>query len=146
MRWESGCFIILGLVSLIFGILYKLGRFRAYYWMQPFGYYRMAPYGLIPLGISLLFGGIAGSFLDTPWIVPLRIIIVPSFILGIFIYLFQPRFAKPYWINWLEDNHSDILPELRRELWHMGPERKEIMQDQAKLESWIEEFRRKQAG
>jgi hypothetical protein len=61
-------------------------------------------------------------------------------------WLFQPRFAKPDWINWLEDNHSAIIPHLRRELGQMGPERKEIMNNQAKLEAWIEEFRRKRVG
>jgi hypothetical protein len=44
----------------------------------------------------------------------------------------------------LEDNHFDILPDLRQEMWHRKGNRKEIkeiIENQEKLEAWIAEFR-----
>ncbi len=143
MVWQNGCYFILGLLFLGVGISVKLGGFRSHYWIQPIGYYRTIIYGFPPLGIASMLVGVGPLFYETIWIIPLRILLVFFGLLGIFMWLFEPRFAKPDWINWLEDNHSDILPELRQELWHMGSERKEIIQNQAALEIWITEFRRR---
>lgn len=130
MEWIDGCFIILGAVSLIAGISVKLGGFKEYYWLQPLGYYRAVVYGFIPFGLALLILAVAPLFYNTVWLAFLRGLIVLFGLLGLFMWLFEPRFAKPDWINWVEDNHGDIVPELRRELWRMGAERKEIINDQ----------------
>ncbi len=95
-------FLIVGLALLILGILFRQGIFRAGYWMQPFGYYRAAAYGLIPIGIAMMIIGIGPPFYDTIWIKPLRISVIFLGLLGIFMWLFEPGFAKPDWINWLE--------------------------------------------
>ncbi len=111
--------------------------------MVPFGYYRAGIYMLIPLGLALLLLPLMPLFYGTIYVAPLRILVISLGALSAFIVMFQPKFAKPDWINWLEGNHSDILPVLRRELWHMVRERKEIINDQEKLEAWIQEYRQK---
>jgi hypothetical protein len=142
--WLDIFLLTLGSASIAIGILYRIGQFRAYYWMQPFSYYRMAPYGMVPVGVALLMLIITpiinGTFLE----VPFYSLLVFFVLLSVFIYIFQPGFAKPSWINWLEDNYSDIIPKLRHALWRMGPERKEIIENQEKLEAWIEAYRNQQ--
>lgn len=144
MGWEDGCFITLGLAFLLVGTSFRLGHFREYYWMQPFSYYRTAGYGLIPFGIALLLLAAIPLFYGTIWLAALRTLVIFLGLLGIFMWIFKPKFAKPDWINWLEDNHFDILPDLRQEMWHRKGNRKdikEIIENQEKLEAWIAEFR-----
>ncbi len=135
--------MMLGLVFLIAGTLFRCGKLRAYYWAVAIDYYRSAAYGLIPLGIALMLLGTARPFFDTIWITPLRIMAASCFLLNLFFFMFQPKFARPDWINWLEGNHSDILPELRYEMWRMGRQSREIMYNQKKLEAWIQDYRQK---
>ncbi len=137
-------FIILGGAFLYKGIRYRLGYETAGSWIIPFSYYRTAIYGSILLGISLLFLAIAGFVLDTPWIIPVRILIGIFFFTGLFMWLFEPRFAKPDWINWLEDNHYEIIQELRYEVLRMDVRNwDQKIKTQADLELWVEEVRHK---
>jgi hypothetical protein len=136
--------MLLGLVVLIVGILIRKGQWRAYYWFIPFSYYRNVAYGSIPLGIAISIIGIGPLFYDTPWIVFLRILVIGLGLLGIFMWIFQPKFAKPDWINWLEANHYDVLPELRQEVLRIGiKDWNRKIKNRTDLEAWIKEVRRK---
>ena len=142
MIWQDGCFMILGFLALLIGVLIRVGKFKSFYWLIPFNYYRTTLYGAIPFGISFLTAVMARPFLDTFWAIPFRIVMITCFILYLFMWLFEPRFAKPAWINQLEDNHTNILPELRREMWRMSAsERKHLINNQTALEAWVAEFR-----
>lgn len=142
--WQDYCFLTLGIITIIIGILVRYGKIRAHYWLIPFSYYRNTLYGAIPFGIAMIVLAIIPLFYSGWWVVVLRILVGIFFLLYLFMWLLEPRFARPDWINWLEDKHADILPELRREICRMeGKERKKIINDQAALEAWIKAFRRR---
>ena len=35
---------------------------------------------------------------------------IPLILLSVFLASWQPRFMKPKWLRWLEENHADIIP------------------------------------
>ncbi len=124
--WTGIGVIIAGIIFIIGGVLFRLGYWRTGYWLIPFSYYRTTIYGSIPLGcFMILLGAGFVFFLDKPifntgWVIVLRVLLAVFFFLYLFMWLFEPRFAKPDWINWLEDNHYEIIQELRYEVLRTG--------------------------
>jgi hypothetical protein len=74
----------------------------------------------------------------------LGIVSVGSIIIGILLPFFFPYYMKPDWLKWLEREHSDILPTLRREANRLGyPTWDDMVRTQTGLEKWVAEVRRK---
>ena len=54
--------------------------------------------------------------------------------------ILKPRFLKPYWLQWLEDNHKKDMSLLRKEARRMGASQwAYYVRTQADLEPWVEE-------
>lgn len=94
---------------------------------------------IILMGISL--------FMPTPTLV--RIVwfygVFPVGFLSVLIVVFQPKWFKPAWVRWLEENHGDILEILIEEArktpdWRDWGKR---VSTQEGLEEWVEEVKRK---
>jgi len=72
---------------------------------------------------------------------------IPLILLSVFLASWQPRFMKPKWLRWLEDNHEGILPLLQEEAFKSEKERRNSWSHRVKtqegLEEWVEEVRHK---
>ena len=140
--------IAFGLIVVAFGIWTRLGKNRAWYLVPNYyvllpksGHYALPVAGLmlILLGISLLFPH--SEFGDNiMWwgAFPLMVIVF-------LIVVFEPKWFKPQWIQWLEENHRDILELLIEEArktsnWKDWAER---VSTQEGLEEWVSEVREK---
>lgn len=53
------------------------------------------------------------------------------------------KYLKPKWLQWLEQNHKDIIPILQIEIQKMGPDAwdKQI-NTKEELESWVHEIKK----
>jgi len=66
------------------------------------------------------------------------------FFLGMIIAFIQPNILKPKWLRWLESEHGDIMPLLRREAREMGLDIwGQRVESQEGLEEWVGEVRRR---
>ena len=137
--------IIFGIVVLAFGIWTRLGKNRAWYLVPNYyvllpknGHYALPVGGLmmIVLGISLL--------MPEPELVR-RVLLIGVFPLGIIVFLivvFAPKWLKPKWVQWLEENHGDII-EILIEEGRDTPHWSNKVSTQEGLETWVAEVRTK---
>jgi len=53
--------------------------------------------------------------------------------------IWQPRWLKPFWLRWLEDNYGHVLEEMFEEARQMGVRNWEAqVKTQADLERWAD--------
>ncbi len=137
-----------GVIATVSGIWVRLGKNRAWYLVPNYyvllpkgGHYALPVTGLmfIMLGISLLMP--EPELARRVWAVA----VFPLAIVAVLVVIFQPRWLKPGWVRWLEENHGDILELLIEEArktpkWADWAER---VSTQAGLEAWVAEVRRK---
>lgn len=143
-----GLFILLtslGIGLLLFGVSIRIGKIKNW-WLTQFNPVvpEAGAYISIPIGIILIIWGLAalsndvdlwGTVLDYTGIL---------FIVAIIIIIWRPRWLLPRWLRWLEDNHNDILPLLKREAQIIGSrEWGKRIETQEGLEEWVAEVRRK---
>ena len=137
----------LGLLFLILGILARLGIWRAIYAVK--GSAVIMPgslvFAIIPTGLMTL------SF----WLIlylPLTpetrgdlfmYICMPLLIVTAILAVWQPWWAKPKWLRWLEKEHGDIIhllwEDVRKDSW--GWERR--VRNQEQMEVWVADVRRR---
>jgi hypothetical protein len=94
---------------------------------------------LIVLGISLLMP--KPELVRRVWAVG----VFPLGIIAVLVVVFQPKWLKPKWVRWLEENHGDILDLLIEEArktpqWTDWAKQ---VSTQKGLEEWVAEVRRK---
>lgn len=137
--------IAFGLIAIGFGVWIRFGKNRAWYLVP--NYYVLLPKGIhyaMPIGgLMIIVMGI-GILMPNPETVRLVIfgIAFPLMICVFLIVVFQPKWFKPQWVQWLEENHGDIL-ELLIEEGRETPNWAERVSTQEKLEEWVAEVRRK---
>ncbi len=68
--------------------------------------------------------------------------VFPLGIIAVLVVVFQPKWLKPKWVRWLEDNHGDIL-EMLIEEGRRTPNWSKRVNTQEGLEAWVTEVRRK---
>lgn len=137
--------ILVGIILIIQGIWTRLGKNRAWYLIP--NYYVLLPKGghyalslgglmLVALGISLL--------MPNPELARMMFAytVFPLLIMIILIVVFQPKWFKPQWVRWLEDNHEGILDILVEE-GRNTPNWGERVSTQEGLEAWVTEVREK---
>ncbi|MFX0206718.1 MAG: hypothetical protein ACFFDT_12095 [Candidatus Hodarchaeota archaeon] len=98
----------------------------------------------IPLGIAFVFFALATIPKDID--VGLFIVYIGGVfgLVGLIFAFTQPSFLKPTWLKWLEREHGDIMPILRKEVHKMGGNSwDKKMQTQADLEEWVLQTREK---
>lgn len=140
--------IAVGLLGIGSGVWTRLGKNRAWYLVPDYPvllpkgmHYAMPIAGLmtIVIGISLLMPTPkAGRLVFFGVAVPLMITVY-------LVVIFQPRWLKPHWVRWLEEEHGDILPLLIAEA-RQTPGWAKRVRTQAGLEAWVAEVRRKYKG
>jgi hypothetical protein len=137
-----------GVIAIALGIWTRLGKNRAWYLVPNYyvllpksGHYALPIIGLmlIVLGISLLMP--KPELVRRVWAVG----VFPLGIIAVLVVVFQPKWLKPKWVRWLEENHGDILDLLIEEArktpkWTDWAKQ---VSTQKGLEEWVAEVRRK---
>jgi hypothetical protein len=148
MSENMGCAVafltVLGLAFVYGGLLFHLGRWRSWY-LTPdtiFGA-RPALYGFVPMGLAFL------SLVVTLLLPTLEArrtagayIIAPLGVLAVILLFWHPKWLKPKWVSWLEENNQDIL-DLIVEEGRKTQDWGKVVATQAGLEAWVAEIRRK---
>ena len=136
--------LAVGIISIWLGINILQGH-RRYDYIYPHYYSGAINYASIPLGtMSLILAFIAAlKVTDTLGLFVTSIAILIGLV-GLALNFIQPKFMRPQWYRWLEENHEDIMHFLHRDAREMGYQKwKEQTQTQEGLEAWVEEVRRK---
>jgi hypothetical protein len=136
--------IVFGLAFIVGGLLFHLGCWRSWY-LTPdtiFGA-RPALYGFVPMGLAIICFAIVILLpsLETRRTVG-AYVILPLAILAVILSFWQPKWLKPKWVRWLEENNQDIL-ELIVEEGRKTKEWGKVVATQEGLEAWVAEVRRK---
>jgi drug/metabolite transporter superfamily protein YnfA len=141
-----GLFLVFGMVGsglLLFGVLIRLGKIR-YWWASPYYAAGQEPFVTLPAGLMLSLWAIATLFPQQEARRTLFIIGGGFVVLAMVFLLVQPRFLKPAWLQWLEDNHKRHIPILRKEAREMGVfQWAGRVRTQAGLEQWVKEVKHK---
>jgi hypothetical protein len=134
-----------GLILVAVGILRRLGKGRAWYLVvdYPVLLPRGRSYALPVIGLIGVSFGIA-ILIDSPEVAQkiLYWVIVPLLVISFLIIGLEPKWFKPKWVRWLEENHGDILQTLIKEGQETPNWRKRVSTQEG-LEEWVEEVRRK---
>lgn len=141
----GGCLGGMSILFLTWGILLRMGYLRASYAVK--GNPVFASPALLH---SLIFLGLAAGALAILPLFPKEVrsdlvtfLYGPLFI-SIFIFaIWQPRWLKPAWLRWMEDNHKDIIEILWEEVRKEGHSWERRVRTQEQLEAWVAEVRRK---
>lgn len=106
-------FGILGCILIYNGLAIKQGTLKRWYLGSKIFPPQALAYILMPLGligVEIFVMGLLSS-LFTPdtngWI--LGFIVIPTVVISYILAFWRPRWIKPEWVNWLEDNYSDQL-------------------------------------
>jgi hypothetical protein len=148
MNSDVGCVVVgsvlLGLTFVLGGLLFHLGRWRGWY-LAPdtiFGA-RPALYGFVPMGLAAICLAVSISL---PTLEArqsgLAYITLPLGCLGGILTFWQPKWLKPKWVCWLEENNQDILDLIIEE----GRKTKDwgkVVATQEGLEAWVAQVRQK---
>lgn len=104
-------FGIFGSMLLIMAVGAKLGYFRSWYLFKGLpGYPAGYVYGMLPIGIFCLMVIFAVFVLDqTSMRLILGYSVWPILLFSIILMIWKPRWLKPWWLIWLEDNYGDVL-------------------------------------
>jgi len=98
----------------------------------------------IPLGIAALFFAAATIPQDMTTGLIIGYMGGGFGLLGLIFAFIQPSFLKPAWLKWLEREHGNIMPLLRKEAQEMNLNVwNEQIQTQTDLKEWVAEVRRK---
>lgn len=139
------CLGLFGMVTFIVGLCARLGFMRTIFAVK--GNPVFAPpnliYGAIPLGLSIMliaFGGLLPTQTLRDWSLNIAFFLTA---LAIILAMWQPRWLKPKWLRWLEEEHGDIIEILWEEVRQEGHAWGRRVRTQEQLEQWVEEVRRK---
>jgi hypothetical protein len=140
--------VCLGGMSITFltwGILLRSGYLRASYAVR--GNPVFASPALLH---SLIFLGLALGVLAILPLLPPEIrlnfgnFVFGPLIISVFVFaVWQPRWLRPKWLRWLEEEHSDVIEILWEEVRKEGHTWGRRVQIQEQLEEWVAEVRRK---
>ena len=137
--------LVSGIGFLTLGIYIRLGGFKTFFLAK--GVPVLMPRALqnIPflLGIILLLFPLVVTLAPT---VDMRQklliwVITPLFILSLVLAVWNPRWLRPYWLNYLEDEYGSVMWHLLDEAGKDAPGWSRRVRTQAGLEEWAEETR-----
>jgi hypothetical protein len=126
------------------GLRLHLGYWRRWYLMEDTIFAaRPALFGLAPAGMAVVCFSVS---LLLPTLGARRIVaayvVVPLVILAVILSFWQPKWLKPKWVCWLEENNQDILGLIIEE----GRKTKDwgkVVATQEGLEAWVAQVRQK---
>ena len=133
-----GCMLSAGFVLVVFGVLVRTGRIR-YWWASPYYAAGQEPYVSLPGGLFFLVVAIAALF--PAKMKPFFLVMAIACIFSALVFLIaKPCFLKPQWLQWLEDNHKQDIPLLRKNARAMGHfQWARRVETQAGLEKWVDD-------
>jgi hypothetical protein len=138
--------LIGGFGLLALGVYIRFGGFKTLFLAK--GIPVLMPRALqnipIPLGIILLLFLLIGTFVPTVSMrqALLTWFIMPLFVLSLVIAVWPPRWLRPQWLNYLEDEYGSVMWHLLEDV-HNPREWTRRVRTQAGLEEWAEETRKK---
>ena len=141
------CFTI-SIFFFVIGFLVHSGRFKGW-WLNtstPVTPTGMA-YASIPAGFLYLCAGILFALPIAPVTRGdlALYLLTPLMIITIVLATWHPRWLKPKWLRWLEENHGSILHLLREDAKNMGKlEWDRQVRTQKELEDWVADVLHKQ--
>ena len=151
MEFFSSSFMfstVAGLVLFGLGLAARLGYLkRMFIQKRRTGVYsRNTGYALMPAGLFLL-SLYPLSLWKGPEVtahLPSLVLFVALFVLPLLTLVWQPRWLKPDWLCWLEDNYGDVLDKMFQAARQMGSRQWEAqVSTQADLEYWADSVARK---
>jgi len=140
-------FLVIGILFLIGGMSMYSGFYKSW-WLNkstpitPTG----IAYGLFPASVIFFVMAYIGFFQPPSSVKDnlLYFIGTPSIFLSIILTMIQPRWLKPQWLRWLEDNYQNTLSLLQEDAIKMGKRNwGQQVSTQEGLEEWAEEVWRK---
>jgi hypothetical protein len=144
---RENAFVALGLFGfgvwvLWSGLRLHLGHWRQWFLMEDTMFAaRPVLYGLVPFGLAVICFAID---LLLPTLEARRTvaayIVLPLIVLAVILSFWQPKWLKPKWVRWLEENNQDIL-ELIVEEGRKTKEWGKVVATQEGLEAWVAEVR-----
>jgi hypothetical protein len=134
-----------GLLLIIMGVLIRIGRHKRWYLVDDNSmfYHKAVYYAFIPMGLASMFlaalpllptGGSGQDLVTYAFFLLMGI--------GVLLTFWQPRWLKPDWVCWLEENHTDILDLLIKEARKTSGWEQRVS-TQTGLEQWVVEIRQK---
>jgi hypothetical protein len=146
----NAIFIALGLI--VFGTIVFITGLRIRFngkktWFLVPNYYVLLPkgtyYAMPLMGLMLIFAGIS-LFMPTQELVRQTWLwgVFPTGFFSVLVVITQPKWFKPKWVRWMEDNHGDIL-EILIEEGRMTPDWGETVSSQEGLEAWVKKVKKK---
>jgi hypothetical protein len=147
MNLESSL-ILLGVAIVFFtlGIGGRLGYFKSHYIGKPVPGLpaRTLAYAYVPAGLFVLFLVAANHFSVSRWRdTPLGLAVLSGFLIILLVPMLRPpRWLKPDWINWLEDNYGHVLPQMYQEA-NRTSNWSSRMKTQADVEAWADQVAQK---
>ena len=103
-------------------------------------------YGLFPASIVFFVMAYISFYQPPPNLRDnlLYFVVIPAILLSIILAMIQPRWLKPLWLRWLEDNHKDSIETLWQEARTQGRWKWEKrVKTWEGLEAWVAEARQK---
>lgn len=135
--------VCFGVFSLVGGILVRLGTVK--YWFStkpvPALVVPKVVFGMIPFGLASLVLGLDLMFSANPDVAGdvFCFAVSPLVGLSLVFIVWQPRWLKPAWYRWLEDNYGEIMPLLRKDAQSYGRMKwQRMVRTQRGLEEWAE--------
>jgi hypothetical protein len=140
--------ILFGMGFLAIGLYVRFGNFKTLYLTK--GIPVLMPQALqnifIPLGITLLIMALGLSDL-VPTVELRQKFLVwgvgPIFLVSLILAVWNPRWLRPSWLNYLEDEYGTVMWKLLDEARKDVPAWSHRVRTQAGLEEWAEETRQK---
>jgi len=138
---------VIGFVFLTAGIWLRQGGFKAFFLIKgiPILMPRAVQNMAIPLGITLIIWEIATSNLFPTTEIRgdvFSFVGGPSLIITIILGVWNPRWLRPQWLNYLEDEYGLVMWKLLDEARKDVPAWSRRVRTQAGLEEWAEETRK----
>jgi hypothetical protein len=138
--------ILFGVGVVLIGVGISIFQgYRRFDYIFPHYYSGAANYASIPLGIMLLMWAFLAvlNVSDNVGLLLTSVSLVIG-LAGLALNFIQPKFMRPQWYRWLEDNHEDILHLLHRDTREIGYRKwQKQAQTQEGLEEWVAEVRLK---
>lgn len=142
---------IVGIVFIFLGVITLNGSYKRWYLGPQIFPPQAIVYATIPLGlvaIELCVVLIFGPYLEPDIAAGIALFTVgPTLIFGYILAFWHPKWIKPYWVNWLEENYTReelaiLIATARRdpEAWEAR------VSTQEGLEAWAEEVIKRPKG
>lgn len=134
---------IIGFVFTYLGIITLNGSYKTWYLGPRIFPPQAIVYGTIPIGIASFEISVISIFVpllgpDIPSML-VTLLVLPTTLAGLVLAFWRPRWIKPRWVNWLEENYNDRIDILIEDARKNIESWKARVATQEGLEAWARE-------